>query len=200
MALPVPVSCINTEPAVASMSSVLDAVLSVMSPAAPKVTSPAVASTLTAPALVMADWTVTAPAALKRKLPLALMPTAELASLTLKSPEVTCTTKASALCKPAPLVATAVCACATPPALTRLTTTDTLPVLRPALSVMKAPPLPADSDKVSTEVSSASLLLPTAPAVPVLTYKARAVTSTALSPSTTEPPACKATWPALLLI
>ena len=193
-------SCITTEPAVASMSTVLEALLKVMSPAAPKVTSPDVASTLTAPALVMADWTVTAPAALTRKLPPALMPTAVLPLLTVKSPEPTCTTKASALCKPAPLVATAACACATPPALTRFTTTDTLPVFRPELSLTKAPPVPTDKDKVSTEVSSASLALPRAPAAPVLTYRACAVTSSALSPSITEPPACRATLPALLVI
>ena len=157
-----------------------------------------VESTLTEPVLVMPAWTPTAPAALSNKLPLALMPTAVLPLLIVKSPEATCTTTAPVLCTPAPWVATALCACATPPVLTRLTTTDTLPVPKPALSLTNAPPVPTDSDKVPTAVSSASLPLATPPVLPVLRYRPCADTSVALSPSTTEPPACTATLAALV--
>ena len=171
------------------MSTVLVAVLKVMSPAAANVTSPAVATTLTEPALVSVDCTPTAPAALSNTWPEAVMPAAELPSLTAKSPDNTCTTRAPVLCTPAPLVPTAVCACVKPPAPTRLATTDTLPVSKPALSLTNAPPVPALRDSVSTAVSSASLPLPTPPAEPVLTYRPSAVTSTKVSPSRTDPPA-----------
>ncbi|CAN1573047.1 hypothetical protein MCEMAEM4_03424 [Burkholderiaceae bacterium] len=106
---------------------------------------------------------LTAPAALKPRVPLAWMPTAVLPSLTVKSPANTFTTKAPALCKPV--------------------------ASKPLLSLMYAPPLPTDRVKVLTDVSSASLLLPIAPALPVVITKPKAVTSVALSPSTTEPPA-----------
>ncbi|CAN1572632.1 hypothetical protein MCEMAEM4_03391 [Burkholderiaceae bacterium] len=117
-----------------------------------------------------------APAALKRRLPLAWMPRAVLPSLTVKSPANTSTTKAPVpvLCKPV--------------------------VSKPLLSLMNAPPLPTDKVKLPTAVSSASPPLPIAPALPVLSTKPSAVTSMALSPSTTEPPAWIVTTPALLLI
>ena len=87
----------------------------------------------------------------------------------------------------------AVWATAEPLMGTRLTTTDTVSTVKPEVSVTKAPPLPADNDKVSNEVSSGSVLLPTAPLAPVVKDSPEAVTSKAVSPSITEPPATTAT-------
>ncbi|CAN1573092.1 hypothetical protein MCEMAEM4_03427 [Burkholderiaceae bacterium] len=108
---------------------------------------------------------LTAPAALKPRVPLDWMPRAVLPSLTVKSPANTFTTNA-----PAPVVCKPV-------------------VSKPLLSLMNAPPLPTDRVKVLTDVSSASVLLPMAPVLPVVMSKSKAVTSMALSPSITEPPA-----------
>ena len=86
-----------------------------------------------------------------------------------------------------------------PVAPTRLTATVRVSSTSALASSTNRPPLPVVPVKVATEISIASLALPTPPVAPACTKRPAALTSTreSTSPSMIEPPAISATLPEL---
>ena len=193
-------------PASTSMLPLLAAVLVVRMSAVPVKLTLRAASTLTLPLPLtmsaLAVMSVPAPKVWISTLPVPLalmaMPSA-LPSWSVIEPAVVRSTIA-----PLPaLVVTSDCVMLSvatlPVAPTRLTATVRVSSTSALASSTNRPPLPAVPVKVATEISSASLALPTPPVAPACTKRPAALTSTreSTSPSMIEPPAISATLPEL---
>ena len=199
--LSAPLVCMVTTPALDSTSTV-PAPATVMSPVAPKVTSPAVATRLTPPPAVLtpADTLTPAPAPCSSKLPTLLVPVRATACVTLSAPTAVTTTDPLAALKP-DWAASVIAVSSVPSLLTRLKLTAAAVPTSSALA-SATPTTPPEATALSfwTSISSPLTEPPNTPTpAPAFKRKLAAYTSMAalVSASSTEPPAITLTAPQL---